>query len=86
MIANVTPCAGVWIEITSYTLRAQSAASLPVRECGLKSIPTSAQFLNFWSLPVRECGLKFFHAGLPAAIVVSLPVRECGLKFAYRLI
>ena len=33
----VTPFAGVWIEITPFSLVAVGMMSLPSRECGLKS-------------------------------------------------
>ena len=35
---SVTPCAGVWIEIFSIVANAPQRLSLPVRECGLKSV------------------------------------------------
>ena len=34
----VTPCAGVWIEIIQNHYATQNPQSLPVRECGLKSL------------------------------------------------
>ena len=35
----VTPCAGVWIEMSLLTSVAGLPESLPVRECGLKFFP-----------------------------------------------
>ena len=37
-IVAVTPCVGVWIEISKYILYFRSFLSLPVWECGLKSL------------------------------------------------
>ena len=58
--ANVTPYAGVWIEIISDITFVGDLASLPTRECGLKfkDFATASKF-NV-SLPTRECGLKYF--------------------------
>ena len=36
--------------------------SLPVRECGLKSLMRLIPDDDIPSLPVRECGLKYFQA------------------------
>ena len=38
-IPAVTPLAGVWVEISLVLLLVCSHASLPLRECGLKSLP-----------------------------------------------
>ena len=40
-IFAVTPLAGVWIEIISGTKQEVVGASLPLRECGLKSLVES---------------------------------------------
>ncbi len=55
----VTPCAGVWIEMSFNCRITERNLSLPVRECGLKSAFYCIPGSNMWSLPVRECGLKF---------------------------
>ena len=54
----VTPCAGVWIEISVLPFVFCVLPSLPVRECGLKSYIDTFRVVCFKSLPVRECGLK----------------------------
>ena len=56
---SVTPCAGVWIEIFQVDVYDNAKESLPVRECGLKSLPCQGRQSFGRSLPVRECGLKY---------------------------
>ena len=58
----VTPCAGVWIEISRPWDLFCPLSSLPVRECGLKSVNRAPISIFLSSLPVRECGLKFVPA------------------------
>ena len=83
---NVTPRAGVWIEILFMRyLLSPRIASLPVRECGLKYDGCTAAGMEGGSLPVRECGLKLKSLNLNPLDEESLPVRECGLKFFLRL-
>ncbi len=85
--ANVTPRAGVWIEIIKPGAAGNLSESLPVRECGLKfDNPQDHGYPGEPSLPVRECGLKFDNPqdhGYPGE--PSLPVRECGLKYIDRI-
>ena len=54
----VTPCAGVWIEMDYCHGQRRKLMSLPVRECGLKSVTEYSPDRYRQSLPVRECGLK----------------------------
>ena len=56
----VTPLAGVWIEITILKHNADVMQSLPLRECGLKSLKQKMLAQIIMSLPLRECGLKYF--------------------------
>ena len=56
--SRVTPCVGVWIEITPTTTCYWLYWSLPVWECGLKSFPAPCMYCLRKSLPVWECGLK----------------------------
>ena len=58
---NVTPLAGVWIEIL-YVVRYDvgSLSSLPLRECGLKYFGLKNNKRADTSLPLRECGLKYY--------------------------
>mgnify|MGYP000045123467 CR=1 FL=1 len=42
---NVTPFAGVWIEIGHYMGYGYQGASLPSRECGLKLLPALTSLL-----------------------------------------
>ena len=61
-MANVTPYAGVWIEILYLKDNAYTEyASLPTRECGLKFICFPCTCQRQKSLPTRECGLKFCY-------------------------
>ena len=78
---EVTPLAGVWIEITDTSAGSWQNMSLPLRECGLK-------YNSFCTL----LSLVFVTplAGVWIEIVKlvedftndssSLPLRECGLK------
>ena len=56
---DVTPFAGVWIEIAIRTIfDSKCCRSLPSRECGLKYLSYLLCFILWPSLPSRECGLK----------------------------
>ena len=69
----VTPGAGVWIEIELLPPTADGLTSLPVRECGLKSMVLLAHPNPIPSLPVRECGLKYLLEALDAEPVTVTP-------------
>ena len=59
MVPQVTPLAGVWVEIPpGDTALDCSGTSLPLRECGLKSLALLKSMIVQESLPLRECGLK----------------------------
>ena len=55
---QVTPYAGVWIEISNRVIMRNPFMSLPTRECGLKCRYTCKNVRSARSLPTRECGLK----------------------------
>ena len=55
---NVTPYAGVWIEIIDSNDDNFFSVSLPTRECGLKCGKVLKLLTKMLSLPTRECGLK----------------------------
>ena len=55
----VTPCVGVWIEISVNVISFSKALSLPAWECGLKFISRIQKRESHRSLPAWECGLKF---------------------------
>ena len=55
----VTPCMGVWIEISPSETLKSAIESLPVWECGLKLYREYLINLSWGSLPVWECGLKY---------------------------
>ena len=55
---EVTPYAGVWIEIGQASYTSFSSLSLPTRECGLKFLINEHTRKFCLSLPTRECGLK----------------------------
>ena len=62
-VKDVTPFAGVWIEIPFAMRLTVDFESLPSRECGLK-YPFLRDLDNLnMSLPSRECGLKFLGVG-----------------------
>ncbi len=55
----VTPCTGVWIEISFAGLTTYCAAmSLLAQECGLKLFDHLACAIISLSLLAQECGLK----------------------------
>ena len=86
---EVTPLAGVWIEIEPVRANTVQESSLPLRECGLKCYYTT--YSDSWqlSLPLRECGLKYYKFCTSPCREWSLPLRECGLKYLaaqYRLL
>ena len=73
---DVTPCAGVWIEIT--TLPVNCPVSKCHSLCGSVDWNGRSQriFPRFWqSLPVRECGLKYFQQG---AVKQQVAVTPCA--------
>ena len=55
---EVTPLAGVWIEMCIVGTVTLLMMSLPLRECGLKSRLVPSSVVPELSLPLRECGLK----------------------------
>ena len=57
---EVTPFAGVWIEIMMLPDPLGGMGSLPSRECGLKCNLYITIGYQIMSLPSRECGLKSF--------------------------
>ena len=77
---EVTPLAGVWIEIKISTFATMGNMSLPLRECGLKFDSGSVDSYVKASLPLRECGLKSLANDGESTLTLSLPLRECGLK------
>ena len=78
---TVTPLVGVWIEMSRNTPFMQLLPSLPLWECGLKSLYSSFNIsFCLWSLPLWECGLKSCYSPLSLSSVKSLPLWECGLK------
>ena len=77
----VTSLAEVWIEIVHCRhLQNKRSASLPLRKCGLKSIPELIPMNSWKSLPLRKCGLKFYKKYSVHVHNASLPLRKCGLK------
>ena len=82
--AGVTPLVGVWIEIFLSVYTERDSASLPLWECGLKSIWTPCYVWLFQSLPLWECGLKYSLFTFCYLQGQSLPLWECGLKSEYR--
>ena len=77
---EVTPFAGVWIEIMMLPDPLGGMGSLPSRECGLKCNLYITIGYQIMSLPSRECGLKFAAYLDQHGAELSLPSRECGLK------
>ena len=57
----VTPCVGVWIEISQSSCQFLTTRSLPAWECGLKSSDPFCTVNTPESLPAWECGLKYLN-------------------------
>ncbi len=78
----VTPCAGVWIEMDLTVKHTVKLRSLPVRECGLKSL--SSVFLSGGAdvTPCAGVWIEILFLCCNPLSRESLPVRECGLKYA----
>ena len=55
---KVTPLVGVWIEIVYFKCNSCHKGSLPLWECGLKSVNIYYGVDVEPSLPLWECGLK----------------------------
>ena len=78
---EVTPFAGVWIEILVFRQCKLFFPSLPSRECGLKCIPSQALPPVYPVTPFAGVWIEIpsgFKTNDPSA---SLPSRECGLKW-----
>ena len=78
----VTPCMGVWIEMSMIAPKDPLNMSLPVWECGLKWYNRQLTLPIYLSLPVWECGLKSVEYQPMDLHPLSLPVWECGLKLS----
>ena len=70
---EVTPFAGVWIEIEVQRMQPKKILSLPSRECGLKCPSPTIRAKRYPSLPSRECGLKLMNGCLPMKATVVTP-------------
>ena len=78
---EVTPRAGVWIEIEKGKPMEKTEFVTPRAGVWIEIRPRSFPPCRpVSSLPVRECGLKYFPECWPRAVPQTLPVRECGLK------
>ena len=56
---NVTPYAGVWIEIRSVHEKELPLSVTPYAGVWIEILHTVGVFASIKSLPTRECGLKF---------------------------
>ena len=82
VIGVVTPCAGVWIEMSSeVTIKYVGSMSLPVRECGLKSFWLRSQSCICMVTPCAGVWIEILDITCQFLGNESLPVRECGLKW-----
>ena len=76
--ANVTPLAGVRIEIMTCLRRYARLLSLPSWERGLKSLHGSFSDAAYLSLPSRERGLKYFFPTVCKCIPNIVPYMMLG--------
>ena len=78
---NVTPLAGVWIEMWPFSRNALHTLVTPLAGVWIEiKLPYTQLFPTKLSLPLRECGLKFQNEKFRDLMSGSLPLRECGLK------
>ena len=57
--SNVTPLAGVWIEIIYLWMEWNIFWVTPLAGVWIEITPSDVVSSISWSLPLRECGLKF---------------------------
>ena len=79
-VFNVTPYAGVWIEILNSPTFHIFLPSLPTRECGLKSVLNLTDVTNAGHSLRGSVDWNSKIVGNPTDTSKSLPTRECGLK------
>ena len=78
---SVTPLVGVWIEINCDDYRRWSMAwSLPLWECGLKSVPAGKYTGLYSHSPCGSVDWNSHLVHLYSFLKPSLPLWECGLK------
>ena len=58
-LEEVTPLAGVWIEMVCFWASASSALVTPLAGVWIEIYATPQQIGASASLPLRECGLKY---------------------------
>ena len=80
---EVTPFAGVWIEIVNEKEDFEEKYVTPFAGVWIEiaNVPMALGGAT-GSLPSRECGLKSVYRSSDKSNLRSLPSRECGLKFA----
>ena len=78
---GVTPLAGVWIEIIGLSGTVVSCMSLPLRECGLKSLILMNVSKHINVTPLAGVWIEINKSRRDLCAFWSLPLRECGLKF-----
>ena len=78
---QVTPLAGVWIEIGVWAVSADIIGSLPSRECGLKWDLMIANHVCEWVTPLAGVWIEIWISCGTQNAMKSLPSRECGLKY-----
>ena len=85
---NVTPLAGVWIEIQYDEAGKQNETFVtPLAGVWIEIITkTETGYQIVTSLPLRECGLKYRRNHNRQQWTMSLPLRECGLKYGINYI
>ena len=74
-LEDVTPCAGVWIEIVFCFLLLLLVLSLPVRECGLK---LSLHHSNICCVKVTPCAGVWIEIDKTAVMSLSFVVTPCA--------
>ena len=78
---DVTPCAGVWIEIRTLSNRRSSVYVTPCAGVWIEII-AMLRYCNIWVVtPCAGVWIEMSTTTLKSlALPSSLPVRECGLK------
>ena len=78
---NVTPYAGVWIEISNLEIPADSKSVTPYAGVWIEIIVTRSYLVKcLYVTPYAGVWIEIFLFKRYVSIFQSLPMRECGLK------
>ena len=80
---NVTPLAGVWIEIDGMPIFPRLPCVTPLAGVWIemKDFPSKSQICVV--TPLAGVWIEILHLSTVLVGILSLPLRECGLKFRF---